>query len=267
MLALSSTRDAIQSIERATQITAEAYTLHGPVLRALEDAAQRGARVAVKLERSPYGSSNRGLARENARLVGELRAAGADARLADPIHAKTMSVDGVLYLDEKNWHCGDIVLREDDRCAAASIPMVKRDALAEEARLLAAAKQSDETIVESESFGAGNETYNAVRELGLAHASPRLLVSENDLRGNARERSLLELLMRDGVRVRVCADSAKLAVAGDRAWLGSANATYAGGKFAMPDWGIRTRDASIVEAVRARLEAEWRTAKELRRLN
>ncbi|MBV8067332.1 MAG: hypothetical protein JO113_05105, partial [Candidatus Eremiobacteraeota bacterium] len=228
MLQLSSTDDAIQSIGRATQITAEAYTLHGPVLKALEKAARGGAHVVVTLERSPYRAKH-GLARENARLVAELHAAGAEARLADPIHAKTISIDGVLYLDEKNWHHDDIVLRENDRDAAALIPMTKRDALSEEARLLADAKKSDGPIVESESFGAGNVTYDALRELGLAGASPRLLVSEDDLRGNARERSLLQRLMGDGVRVRVCTDSAKLAVTGERAWLGSANATYAEG--------------------------------------
>ncbi|MFZ0031162.1 MAG: hypothetical protein WAK84_04745 [Candidatus Cybelea sp.] len=251
----------IASIESAKQVLVAAYTLHGPVLRALEDAARRGARVDVELERAPFDDAKRHLAVENGRIAAELRRAGADARLEDPIHAKTISVDGALFLDEKNWHEDDIVLRADD---AASIPMTKREALDQEARLLYHARSSDGVVVESESFGAGNVTYSALKALGLAGAAPRLLVSERDLRGSSRERATLELLVRDGVRVRICKDSAKLAVAGNRAWLGSANATFADGKWAMPDWGLCTDDAEIARTVRQRLESEWAGAREFK---
>lgn len=261
MLELSSTDAAIASIESAKQVLVEAYTLHGPVLRALEDAARRGARVDVELERAPFDDTKRHLAVENARIAAELRRAGANARLEDPIHAKTISVDGTLFLDEKNWHEDDIVLRDDD---AASIPVTKRDALDREARLLYPARGCDGVIVESESFGTGNVTYLALKALGLAGAAPRLLVSERDLRGSSRERAALEQLVRDGVRVRTCKDSAKLAVAGNRAWLGSANATYAEGKWAMPDWGLCTDDAAIARTVRQRLEREWAAAREFK---
>ncbi|MGB8907291.1 MAG: hypothetical protein WCC84_00945 [Candidatus Cybelea sp.] len=261
MLELSSTDAVVASIESAKRVLVEAYTLHGPVLRALEDAARRGARVDVELERAPFDDAKRHLAAENMRIVAELRRAGADARLEDPIHAKTISVDGTLFLDEKNWHEDDIVLRDDD---AASIPMTKREALDQEAQLLCRARGCDGVVVESESFGAGNATYKALKALGLAGAAPRLLVSERDLRGSSRERAALEQLVRDGVRVRVCKDSAKLAVAGNRAWLGSANATYADGKWAMPDWGLCTDDAKIASTVRQRLEREWAVAREFK---
>lgn len=260
MLALSSTNDVIESIATAKEIAVEAYTLHGPVLRALEAVARRGAHVVVRLEGRPYDDARRHLSGENARIAAALRRAGADAGPADPIHAKRISVDGTLYLDEKNWQMGDIVLRDDDASEAASIPMTKDRALAEEARLLGGARRRDGVIVESESFGAANVTYSALRRLGRAGAAPRLLVSEADLRETPRERAVLTALVRDGVRVRVCRDSAKFAVAGDRAWLGSANATYAGGRWNMTDWGLRTGNAEIVTAVRIRLEAQWKAA-------
>lgn len=260
MLHLSSVRDAIKSIDCAHEVSVEAYTLNGAVLRALEDAARHGAHVDVTIERHPFGGK-RGLARENARLIRRLRAAGVDARLADPIHAKAIWADGTLYLDEKNWRCGDIVLREDDRAKAASIPMDKPDALAQESQVLRRARATDSIIVESETFGTGNVTYDALKSLALAGAQPRLLVSDSELRGNSRERNALAGLTRAGVRVRVCKDSAKLAVAGNRAWLGSANATYAGFTVAMSDWGVSTDDRAIVNTVRTRLEAEWAAAK------
>ncbi|HLX26112.1 MAG TPA: hypothetical protein VKR05_03905 [Candidatus Cybelea sp.] len=263
MLQLSSLREAIASVEYAKDVSVAAYTLHGALLQALEGAARHGAHVVVQLEGQPYDRGKRRLARENARLVHELRAAGADARLAPLIHAKSMSVDGTLYLDGKNWHASDVILREDDAVEAAAIPMDKHDALALEAEMLASAKSSDAPIVESESFGLGNATYFALQELARSGAAPRLLVSKGDLRGNARERSALEHLAARGVRVRVCTDSEKLAVAGNRAWLGSANATYADGKFAMSDWGVCSANPAIVDTARVRLESEWRSAKEL----
>jgi hypothetical protein len=263
MLRLSTTDDVIASLEAARNVAVEAYTIHGPVLKALEGAARRGATVCVELEKAPFDDAKGSLARENARVAAELRAAGAQATLADPIHAKRMSIDGAIYLDEKNWHLGDIVLR-GDAVDAASIAMTKDEALAQEARLLSQGRAGDGIIVESESFGAGNAAYRVLRALGRDGAAPRLLVSERDLRGNGRERAILSDLTRCGVHVRLCKDSSKLAVCGDRAWLGSANATYADGKYSMPDWGVRTDDAAIVGTVRAHLEGEWATAKELK---
>lgn len=264
MLSLSSTCDVIRKIEHATEISVEAYTLHGPVLRAVEAAAQRGARVRVELEAHPFNDCRGALAEENERLARELRATGAIAFLADRIHAKEVAVDGTLFLDEKNWHEHDLVVREDDPVEASAIPMMKREALVQEAKLLGCAAASDAVIVESESFGTHNPTYDALKALGKAHASPRLLVSEKDLRGSRNERTALRELVAAGVRVRLCKDSAKLAAAGNAAWLGSANATYAGEGFDMTDWGVRTNDAAIVKTVRATLEAEWQSAKQFR---
>jgi len=263
MLTLSSTHSAIERLAHARRVSLDAYTLGGPMLAALEAAARRGARVTVRLEAHPYDDASHHLGRRNAKIARELRRAGADARLADPIHAKTLEVDGTRYLDGKNWRADDIVLREDDPARAAAIVHDKREALALEAELLRAVRRSDAVIVESESFGFGTPVYAALAALGRAGAAPRLLVCRRDLRDSPRERFALGDLARAGVRVRLCDDSAKLALAGGRAWLGSANATYAGGEYAMPDWGACTRDARIVSAVRTRLDADWAAGTDL----
>jgi hypothetical protein len=263
MLTLHAIDDVLTALQRARQIEVQAYTLHGPVLHAVEAAARRGAAVTVKLEGHPFQSSSGHLAAENRRLVRELRAAGAIATLGHPIHAKAIETDGTLYLDEKNWGKSDLVVREDDPREAATIPMNKRDALALEAKLLSAARAGDDAIVESESFGSCNTVERALATLGRAATAPRLLVSDRELRADARERKMLEQLASEGVRVRVCADSEKLAVVGDRAWLGSANATSPYGRGAMTDWGVNTSDDAIVKAVRARLERQWATARPL----
>ncbi len=261
MLALRSIGEVLAALTRARQIDVQAYTLHGPVLYAVEAAARRGADVTVELEGRPFESSKGQLATENRRLARELRAAGARATLGHPLHAKAIVTDGTLYLDEKNWGKQDLVLREDDPLEARAIPMNKRDALALEASLLNGAGPSDDAIVESESFGTSNAVEHALAVLGRAGAAPRLLVDARDLRSDSREKAILERLVSAGVRVRLCDDSEKLAAAGERAWLGSANATSPFGRGAMTDWGIDTADATIARAVRDRLERQWATAR------
>ena len=203
MVALSSTRVLLAAMARAKDIAIEAYTLHGPVLVAAEAAARRGARVAVSLAGEPRGNRDGRLARENEKLVAKLRADGVDAALQNGLHAKEVRVDGTLYLDGKNWHEDDLVLRDAD-ATDASISATKFDALDMEARLLRGAAAGDRVLVESESFGCCNAIYGALAKLGLSGAAPRLLVNERDLHGNAREQHALERLVNDGVRVRMC---------------------------------------------------------------
>lgn len=264
MLALTSTGAMVDSFADARDVAVEAYTLRGPIVYALERAARHGTHVSVRLEAHPNRDHKGTLRAYNAKVARELRAAGAGARLQDRIHAKAVVVDDTLYLDERNWNRDDVVLRDDDPADWPAIPAMKDAALAEEAHLLARARESDGVIVESESFGTGNPVYSALKTLGCAGAAPRLLVTQRDLHGSGRERAALEKLANNGVCVRVCTDSMKAAVAGDDVWLGSANATYCDGKFNMSDWGLCTADRAIVDKVRARLESEWRTAKPLK---
>lgn len=265
MLRLSSTSALIAAIGHAGHVAVTAYTIHGSVLGALKRAAERGARVEVRLDGKPFADEKGHLASENRRLVGAMRAAGIDAKLDHPLHSKAINVDGSLFLDEKNFDGdGDIVVREDDPEAAKSIASTKTDALAREGELLRDA--GGDAIAETETFGGFNPVSAALDRLGREGKAPRLLVSAKILSSTPRERAALQKLVDDGVRVRVCDDSAKLAVTGNRAWLGSANATVAYPGFDMPDWGTCTSDAKIVAAVRDRLEARWAHARELRPL-
>jgi hypothetical protein len=262
MAELSSMGEVCGALSGARQIDLQAYTVFGPALRAVEAAARRGAEVTVHLEGQPFNNPH--LAKENQNVAAQLRAAGATVTLGHSLHAKALTVDGTLYLDEKNWHSGDLVLRVDDPAEAATIPMIKHEALAREGQLIGSASSADRVIVESESFGCCNKVYSELRQAALAGAAPRLLVSSRDLSGNAREREVVEALVRDGVSVRVCDDSEKLAVAGDAAWLGSANATIAAPGTDSTDWGLDTCNATIVAAVRSRLETQWQAARALK---
>ncbi len=263
MVELSSPVELFAALSHAATIDVHAYTLRGPILRALEAAASRGARVDVELEGSPHDDPRNALAAYNGRVVAELRTAGVNALLADPVHAKSIDADGTLFLDDRNFNASDVVLRDDDPADAASIPMLKHEALAAEAVLLRAARRDDGVIVASESFGCCNSVYSALDALAKRGGAPRLVVCERELRGNAREQGVLRALVRDGVRVRVGRDTEKIALSGDRAWIGSANATVAFGRADLPDWGLCSDDPAIVAAARGRIESEWSRAKPL----
>jgi phosphatidylserine/phosphatidylglycerophosphate/cardiolipin synthase-like enzyme len=251
----------------------------------LENAAQRGANVTVRLEGVPYGDPNGSFARYNRRLVADLRRSGADARLsrpthdAGPLHAKALEVDGKLYLDDRNWAGGDLILRDDDpRDAAAARALAegkapntrpafalrKRAALALEARMLERAGARDRVTVETETFGTSNAVCRALDDLGKRGLHPRLLVERRPVASNPRERGALQRLVRDGVEVRTTSDTEKFAVSGSSAWIGSANASPAFGDPDLIDWGTCTRGNAVVAAVAARLQARWSEGKPLR---
>ncbi len=262
MVRLSSFADAVRAVRRARDVRACAYTLHaGPMVRALEAAARGGARVAVWLAREGYGAGDEAVAAENRRIAARLRAAGAEVHLDGRAHAKLVSAGGALFLDGRNWGARDLVVRDD---GADGVAAGKRAALAAEASMLRGAAPQAGVLVESESFGSGNPVYAALDALALRGVPVRLLVSDRVLRHDREERGALRRLARDGADVRACRDSEKFALAGDRAWLGSANATYDRGRAELTDWGAATSDAHLLAAVRARLESNWQRSRALR---
>jgi phosphatidylserine/phosphatidylglycerophosphate/cardiolipin synthase-like enzyme len=290
MVRLSSSAEVQALLASARDIGVFAYTLRrGPMLSGLEAAARRGAHVSVRLEGTPFGDPDGSFARANRRIADELARCGVDARLAHtgadsaqqaPLHAKAVVADGRLFLDDRNWGRSDFVVCDGDRGDVRAVrdaleedapsirrpafAFAKRDALASEARLLCSAQADDDVIVESESFGNDNPVYAALEALAKGGATPRLLVSSREAASNRREQNALERLSRDGVAVRLCPDSEKFALAGRRAWIGSANASPAFGHPDMIDWGLRTDDRTIVAAARDRVEARWNAASPLK---
>ena len=281
MIRLSSPQEAAAAVSGAREVEVLAYTLRrGPVLDALERAARSGARVRIRLEGAPLADPRGALARLNRRFASELAACGAEVHLAgagDPqVHAKAIVADGKLYLDNRNWGAGDLVVYDsgaddvagmldafdgragDAKCARLAVE--KRAAVAGEAAMLRAGARDGDVVVESESFGYG-PVCSALQALAADGASPRLLVFEGEAKSSEREREALERLAACGVRVRVCRSTEKLALAGDRAWIGSANASPAFGKTDTLDWGLSSDDRTIVDAARGRIEAHWAAAR------
>lgn len=275
MIALSTTDGVLAAMQHARAVTLTAYVLRpGRVLRALQDAAYRGARVTVRLEARPYGDTSGELLRENSTAIGALRAAGADAATVDgdgahPLHLKAALIDRALYLDDRNWpdDGADTIIRDCDPRDLHSVdealggnprndaPLAtqKDAALRREANVIYRAADAGEPVdVQSESFGYGR-VCGALRSAAQAHVPIRLLVAKRDV--NAHTESALKRLIALGVSVRVSKSDEKMALAGDRGWLGSANATM--GIENQLDWGLDIFDTSIISSLRERFNATW----------
>jgi phosphatidylserine/phosphatidylglycerophosphate/cardiolipin synthase-like enzyme len=271
--------EVFRRIAEASRVALSAYTLEprGEMVRALDAAADRGAHVSVTLEGFAGRADARDLRRvalENAR---ELRAHGVRVRLGsksgDEIHLKAAVVDGVAFLDDRNWaDRGETIVattRRDDVAAVgdaiagrsrrvAGLATDKCSALEREAEVIRRA--GDYVDLETESFGPGIVA-TALRERVAGGAHVRVLVNdriaaERRARG---ERALLRELARAGVEVRVSPASEKLCVAGDRGWVGSANATFAGEP--MTDWGLTVDDPSLLGTLATTFERNWAGAR------
>jgi hypothetical protein len=290
VIALDTAAGFIGTLQSAHRIALTTYTLHeGRVLRALEAAARRGADVHVRVERDPLDDAAGSLHRANAAAVAALRAAGASAEVTAPgeaaLHLKGAVVDGVAWLDDRNWAAGgaERIVRDTDAADVAAVASAvaggagadghlattKAGAQALEAGVIGRAGTAA-LAVESESFGNG-AIYNALLHRAEAHLPTRLIVAGREVAeaGNRVERKHLARLAALGVDVRVGNTrhgdlDEKLAVADSGAWVGSANATYARDAFgAQRDWGIATREPAVIDGLRAAFERNWTAARPL----
>lgn len=273
-LSLSSVPDVIARIGDARDVAFGSYVLpHGPMRDALVGAAERGAHVAVTLQADPYRNPDG--KRDNREAARLLSAAGAAVTLLRswraPFHLKAAVCDGVAYLDDRNWTARgpEMVIADDDPTdvalvrdavddarAGADLTLATRkdEALRREVQLVEQA--GDEPVVVETERVRSSALVEALRRHARTGAATTLIVGRT--RHHSRgERSALRSLARDGVIVREGGTNEKLALVGDAAWIGSGNATGAWGRGAgQIEWGLVTRDAALVEAVRSALERD-----------
>jgi len=282
-VALPTRQQFVAAVDAATGVTLSAYELsaNGRTATALERAADRGARVTVTLEGAPYGQAvDAGrVALENEETAAALRRHGVAVRLTGPgdlpLHMKAAVVDSTAYLDDRNWPSfgADTLVATDDASAVAAVrsaldgtPASSADLATEKSHALGIEAQTiyaaagDRVEVESESFGA-SVVSAALRSRAAAGARVRLIVARREFaHANASERASLDRLVSAGVEVRVAAEAEKLCIAGDRAWVGSANATYANPAEPVLDWGMRITAPAAVRALEAAFARSWDSA-------
>ncbi|MBV8689919.1 MAG: phosphatidylserine/phosphatidylglycerophosphate/cardiolipin synthase family protein [Candidatus Eremiobacteraeota bacterium] len=283
MISLTTTAHVVQQMRKAQRaIEFSAYILRsGQIVQALQNTVKHGAHVRVQLEAHPYADSDGKLAKINRDAVSKLRRAGVHAQLADVsgqrgMHMKAAIVDGMAFLDDRNWPADrrNIVIADDDRgdvhalrealhgkaTPGGALALTKGRALARETTVLLSAKQTrDRVSVETESLTAGTAPYAAMKALARSGRCVRLLICSDDLRPAAIYAA--RALLRAGVDVRLTHAAEKIAVAGSRAWVGSANATY--GQAQQTDWGLCLHSRRICKQLQVRFDSTWQHANAL----
>ena len=288
MIAFGNQAGFLAALGRARRIELSSWLLprNSRVVAALEDAADRGAEVHVRLEGRPFASNAEGaekLEKLNRDMVCTLRRHHVDARLTEkgaaPLHLKAAVVDGRGYLAERNWAASDTIVSTTDARDAAAIDSAieekpydtadlalrKDRALALEASMIREAPSGTEIECATESFGASTVSVALLERARRGEKNMRLLLNEAALTkrfGRAPTSAelraaseTLTALRAAGVEIRCSKANEKFCVAGSSAWLGSANATE-GAPWTI-DWGMRTADPSAIAHLRAEFEANW----------
>ncbi|MHB8461226.1 MAG: phospholipase D-like domain-containing protein [Vulcanimicrobiaceae bacterium] len=276
MISLSSTSALSASLRAARSIVVSAYMLPpGALLSGLLAAARRGANVTVRLEGAPYRDSKGSLKALNDATAAKLRAAGADARAVDSIdgsgrriHLKAVVIDGrSSYLDDRNFARGSLLVTDtsaaDAHALVASalgdtlprhrIALTKRAALGEEVDLIDSSHRTDTLRVGSEAIG-DCEVTQSLEDAAARGVSVHLRVCRSLVASNVYDRREVARLQNVGIDVQLSSSHAKYAMLGNRAWIGSANATP--GLAQQSDWGVDVRSKAVLAQLRHRLAAD-----------
>ncbi|MBV8363613.1 MAG: hypothetical protein JO193_03535 [Candidatus Eremiobacteraeota bacterium] len=281
MISFTTTANVLRVLHHAHHIEMCAYVLRSKeVLDALEFAAQHQAHVSVRLEAHPYADPDGKLAKLNRDVVEKLQTAGVHASLADVAnrranHMKAAIVDGVAFLDDRNWPLDrrNVVVKDDaprdvrtihnalhgKPISTTALAVTKGSALAQEVAMLHGRATHSAVSIETESFTAGSAPYGAIKALARAGVDVRLLLCKEDAKPAML--SAARALARDGVTVRFTQAAEKFAVARDRGWIGSANATF--GRAGQIDWGLRLSNPALCKTLQKRFDRTWRCAKPL----
>jgi hypothetical protein len=277
-IGLSSTAALIKAVSHADSVTLGSYVLNrsSALVRALEDAARRGARVRVRIG-DPYRDSG-DISATNEAAVDALRASGvAVTKTTSLEHLKAAVVDGTAYLDDRNWAARGpqtVVVDSRPKDVAAieraletgvagrggdTFALGKRDAQNLERDAIASSRRST-LEVESETLTINSRVEDALLS-AAERGHVRLIVSRENV-SDPNERPALVQLARNGVEIRVGdaqtgVGNEKFCVGGARAWIGSANASYCGDGRGPLDWGLLTSARGMVRALRDQFATNW----------
>jgi cell division septation protein DedD len=269
-LTVVSETTAMAAIAAGKNVSVSSYTLTsgGDLQNALITAAKAGGKVNIDLPSDSYAQSIGVYADDEAAAKPVIAAggtvtwdAGTQTPNAEPLHAKFAIVDGVGYLDGRNWDSGDVILKDtnaNDLTAMASalalnptdgtrLDTVKQDSLSMETSYLTA-HTSGEIDFMTESFGQSNVS-DALLAAAKAGQTVKVIVLKSDL--GSGEETVLANLQAAGALVYTnsASGSEKISINGSTAWFGSSNATT--GAAYQIDWGMDITDASVISALKS----------------
>jgi hypothetical protein len=196
----------------------------------------------------------------------------------NPLHAKLAIVDGVAYLDGRNWDTDDVTITDGvpadytaienalnlNPTSSTNLDTLKSNAIAREDAFIngSGAKSGVTLQFMSESFGSDTNTVTALENAAIAGATVEVIVLSSDESGNSTEEAALNAMKADGVQIRLnpASGSEKMTLISNQstAWFGSANATTSSTTATnYIDWGMTVTSASVISTLESYFNSTW----------
>jgi hypothetical protein len=273
VVAFTSVTSAITS---AHEVCLSAYVFTSAMYAALDSAAKNGAKVTVVLpeeEQSTDSTDAAQLTKDGATIVWD-----PGSPTDHPLHAKLAIVDGVAYLDGRNWDTTDVTITDGvaadfaaienavnlNPTSSTNLDTLKSVAIAREDSFINAGKPGAGVTVQfmSESFGSDTNTNTALENAAKAGATVQVIVLSSDESGNSTEEAALNALKADGVQIRLnpATGSEKMTLISNQstAWFGSANATDSTETTDnYIDWGMTVTNSSVISTLQSYFTSTW----------
>jgi PLD-like domain len=264
------------AISSGHQVCLSAYVFTSAMFSALDSAARSGAKVTVVLpneERSDDSDYATELAEAGATIVWD-----PGAPTDHPLHAKMAVVDGVAYLDGRNWDTTDVTISDGvaadftaienalnlNPTSSPNLDTVKSLAIAREDAFINGSAPAAGITVQfmSESFGSDANTVAALESAAAAGATVQVIVLASDESGNSGEAAALTAMQADGVQVRLNPGegSEKMTLISNQstAWFGSANATTSSSTtYNYIDWGMTVTNPAVISSLQSYFTSTW----------
>jgi PLD-like domain len=264
------------AISSGRNVCLSAYVFTTAMFDALDAAAKNGAKVTVVLpneEKSTDSSDATSLQNDGATIVWD---PGSPAD--HPLHAKLVIVDGVAYLDGRNWDTTDVTITDGVKAdftaienalnlnptSSTNLDTLKSTAISREDAFLTGAAPGKGVTVQfmSESFGSDAPTVTALENAAKAGATVQVIVLSSDESGNTTEASALTAMKADGIQIRLnpAGGSEKMTLISGQstAWFGSANATSSTSATAnYIDWGMTVTNPSVISTLQSYFTSTW----------
>jgi PLD-like domain len=262
------------AISSGKKVCLSAYVFTSAMFSALDAAAKNGATVTVVLpleEQSDDSGDATQLANAGASIVWDPGAPN-----DHPLHAKLAIVDGIAYLDGRNWDTTDVTIGDGNPndftaienalnlnpTSSANLDTVKSLALQREDQFIITSAPVGGVTVEymSESFGTDSGTLTALENAAKAGATVQVVVLSEDENASA-----LNALKTAGAQVRLNPQSGseKMTLISNQttAWFGSANATsYSSTSDNYIDWGMTVTNPTVINALQSYFTQTWNSS-------
>lgn len=265
------------TLSAAHSICFSAYVFTSDSFNALDTAAKAGATETVVLpeeEQSTDQTDATDLQNDGATIVWDPGSTGGD----NPLHAKLAILDGVAYLDGRNWDSTDVVIEDGTTAdftpienalnlnptSSTNLDTLKSNSLSREASYITGGTLGSGVTLRfmSESFGS-NPTINAALEgAATSGATVEIIVLKSDETGNTTEQTELTTLKNDGAQIRLnsAGGSEKMSLLSNSSsgWFGSANSTKdTTTSTNYIDWGMTVTNSTVLSSLQSYFDTTW----------